>query len=382
MTKKSRKKKKRSFIGFLLVILLGITIYVFFYNNDVLEFKSKITIEVGDDIPSVNDYLYGDKKLDEQIIWDNLEIKDGTTYKTGIYTGKFNYKKEEETISLEVVDTTPPVIKGAKNVKILAYEEEPNFLKGVTASDNSKEKIKVTLEGEYDIEKAGEYTLVYKAVDSSLNETKETIIFTVKENPNVKISKTSKGNVIKNYYGITYIDDVIVVNKTYGLPSNFAPNNLKTINGYIKVVDYVKKAFNELKSDATSIGLNIYASSGYRSYINQDHIYNNYVKMDGKKEADTYSARAGHSEHQTGLAIDLNTIDSSFENTSESKWLKENCYKYGFIIRYPKGKSDITGYIYEPWHIRYVGKDLAKKLYNKGKWLTIEEYFGIDSKYE
>ena len=204
----------------------------------------------------------------------------------------------------------------------------------------------------------------------------------VKENENVKISKTSKGYTMKNYYGITYIDDVVIANKTYSLPSNFAPNNLVSINGYIKVVDYVKDAFTALTSDSTSLGLNIYASSGYRSYGDQNYIYNNYVSWDGQANADTYSARAGHSEHQTGLAIDVNTVDDSFDGTNESDWLKENCYRYGFIIRYPKGKDTITGYKYEPWHIRYVGKDLASKLYNNGDWITMEEYYGIDSKYE
>ena len=104
--------------------------------------------------------------------------------------------------------------------------------------------------------------------------------------------------------------------------------------------------------------------------------------MDGKEKADTYSARAGYSEHQTGLAIDLNSIDMTFDNTDESNWLKDNCYKYGFIIRYPNDKEDITGYMYEPWHIRYVGKNLANVLYNNGDWITLEEYYGIDSKYE
>ena len=384
MTKRSKKKnnKKTSFFLLLFVILVIIFIYIFIYKKDILQYKSTITIEVGENIPTINDYVYKDIEFEKEISWDNLKISDNTTYKTGTYTGKFIYKKEEKTVTLIVEDTTAPVIKGIKNIEILAYEKEPNFLKGVTASDNSKEKIKVTIEGEYNTEKAGEYPITYIAKDSSGNETKKSITLTVKENKNVKISKTSKGNTIKNYYGITYIDDVIVVNKTYNLPSNFAPNNLVKINGYIQVVDYVKKAFKELKSDAASLGLNIYASSGYRSYSNQKYIYNNYVKLDGKKNADTYSARAGHSEHQTGLAIDLNTINSSFEKTDESNWLKNNCYKYGFIIRYPKGKEKITGYIYEPWHIRYVGKDLAKKLYNKGNWITIEEYFGIDSKYE
>ena len=110
-------------------------------------------------------------------------------------------------------------------------------------------------------------------------------------------------------------------------------------------------------------------------------LYNNYVKDKGYYYADMCSARAGHSEHQTGLAFDLNTIDDSFTNTPEGKWVHDNCHKYGLILRYPKGKDNITGYMHESWHLRYVGIDLATKLYNDGNWITLEEYFGIDSKY-
>lgn len=380
--KSNKKKKIISIITILIIIILIIAIYILVFNKDILEYRNKITIEVGENIPTLKDFLYDNKEIEEEIVWENLESIEGKACKIGTYTGKFIYKDEEKKVTLVVEDTTPPTIEGIKNVEMKAYEDEPDLLEGITASDNSGEEIEVTIDGEYNTEKEGEYTLSYKAVDSSGNEKVETSLLIVKENENIKISKTSKGNTIKKYYGITYIDNVIIANKTYSLPSNFAPNNLVTINGYIKVVDYVKDAFNELKSDSTSIGLNIYASSGYRSYSDQNYIYNNYVSWDGQENADTYSARAGHSEHQTGLAIDVNTIDSSFEGTSESNWLKDNCYKYGFIIRYPKGKENITGYMYEPWHIRHVGKDLAAKLYNNGDWITLEEYFGIDSKYE
>lgn len=384
MKRKKKKSRKiiKKFVLLIFIILIGLYFYYLIFNQKIFEYKSKITIEVGEAIPTIKDYLYNEEKIEEEIKWKDIDSKDGKVYKPGTYIGAFTHKDEEIEVTLIVKDTTPPVIKGIKNIEMLAYNEKANMLENISASDNSGEIVKVTVEGKYNTEKPGEYTLYYTAKDSSGNIAKEKFVLTVKENKNVKISKTSKGNTIKNYYGITYIDDVIVVNKTYNLPSTFAPNNLSTLNGYIKVVDYVKDAFNKLKSDATSLGLNIYASSGYRSYSNQEYIYNRYVKADGQEKADTYSARAGHSEHQTGLAIDLNTIDSSFENTSESNWLKENCHNYGFIIRYPKGKSDITGYKYEPWHIRYVGVDLATKLYNNGNWITMEEYYGIDSKYK
>lgn len=381
--KKINKKKLLFIIALILIIIISIGIYLLISKRnvkDIFSYREEITIELGDAIPVVNDYLYKDTALDIEIKWKDIEEE--KINKPGIYYGSFIYNNEEKNISLIVKDSKPPVIEGIKDYEMLAYNKVPDFLEGITSSDNSGEEIEVIVEGEYDSEKPNTYKLYYKASDSSGNTTTKEFKLVVKENSNVKISKTSKGNIIKNYYGVTYVDDIVIVNKTYSLPSNFTPNNLVSINGYIKVVDYVNDAFVSLKSDATALGLNIYASSGYRSYNDQNYIYNNYVRMDGVEKADTYSARAGYSEHQTGLAIDLNTVNMSFDNTSESNWLKDNCYRYGFIIRYPKDKDSITGYMYEPWHIRYVGKELAKVLYNEGNWLTLEEYYGIDSKYK
>lgn len=168
---------------------------------------------------------------------------------------------------------------------------------------------------------------------------------------------------------ITYIDGILVVNKTYALPADYAPG----------VDDEAKAAFEKMQADAADEDLNIYISSGYRSYDYQAELYQRYVNKDGKAEADRYSARAGHSEHQTGLAFDLNTIDNSFAETKEGKWVLRNCYKYGFIIRYPADKEDVTGYMWEPWHIRYLGVETAKAVYDSG--LCLEEYLGITSKY-
>ena len=111
--------------------------------------------------------------------------------------------------------------------------------------------------------------------------------------------------------------------------------------------------------------------SGYRSYYTQQYLYNSYVSTYGRESADTFSARPGHSEHQTGLAFDVGSIDDYYGDTPAGIWLKENAHYYGFIIRYPKGKEHITGYKYEPWHIRYLGVDIATDIYNKG--VTLEE---------
>lgn len=203
---------------------------------------------------------------------------------------------------------------------------------------------------------------------------------------NLTNNKTRKGYTITYKDGAYYIDNVLIVNKTYKLTSSWKP-----VNPYKKVPNdgfdrnpldtEAYEAWKVMKSDASSIGLNLWAQSGYRSYDYQNDLYNGYIKRNGKKAADTFSARPGASEHQTGLAFDLNTITNSFKDTAEGKWVNKNCYLYGYILRYPEGKTNETGYIYEPWHIRYVGKELAKKLYNNGNWITMEDYFGIDSKY-
>ncbi len=178
--------------------------------------------------------------------------------------------------------------------------------------------------------------------------------------------------------GITYYDGVLIANKSYSLPSSYNPGSL---------TNDTNTAFQSLVQGAANDGISIYLSSGFRSYETQEQIYNNYVYNYGQATADTFSARPGYSEHQTGMAIDVNIIDDSFAGTPEAIWLEEHCTEYGFIIRYPKGKQDITGYKYEPWHIRYVGKDVAQAIKNHGAaigdpYITLEEYFGIDSRYQ
>ena len=165
--------------------------------------------------------------------------------------------------------------------------------------------------------------------------------------------------------GLTYINGVLLVNKEYGLPASFQP--------WLEDVCY--EWFNALSTAAAKEGLKIYLSSGYRSYSDQQTLYDNYVKEDGVEKADTNSAKAGHSEHHTGLCIDCNTVDDAFGYTAEAAWLAEHAHEYGFIIRYPLGKEDITGYQYEPWHIRYVGSEVANKMYKTGQCL--EEYLGV-----
>ena len=173
----------------------------------------------------------------------------------------------------------------------------------------------------------------------------------------------------------------LFVNKFYYLDSNYIPNNLELLdNSYAKsgiyLVKEAKEQIEKLISDAKNDGMNIRVISAYRSYSYQENLYNNYVKSDGVALADTYSARPGYSEHQTGLVVDVTrAFDNfnNFENSEEYNWMLNNAHNYGFILRYPKDKENITTYSFEAWHYRYVGVELAQKI--KASNLTFDEYY-------
>lgn len=133
------------------------------------------------------------------------------------------------------------------------------------------------------------------------------------------------------------------------------------------------EAFTKMADAARAEGLTLMNISGYRSYSLQDWLYNNYVAQDGYALADTYSSRPGYSEHQAGLATDINSVEVSFANTAEYRWLQEHAAEYGFIMRYPDGLEYITGFSYEPWHYRYVGVAAAQQIVREG--LTFDEYY-------
>ncbi|MCJ7840041.1 M15 family metallopeptidase [Lederbergia sp. NSJ-179] len=185
-------------------------------------------------------------------------------------------------------------------------------------------------------------------------------------------------------------DVTVLVNKQYKLPDQYAPDDLVYPDVRFifsekiekrKLRKVAAKALEKLFAAAEKDGIYLAGASGYRSQETQATLYNNYVKKDGKEKADRYSGRPGHSEHQTGLAIDVSgssgecAVEDCFADTAEAKWLANHAHEYGFIIRYPKGKENLTGYMYEPWHIRYVGNEIAKEIYEKD--ITLEEYYNV-----
>ncbi len=163
--------------------------------------------------------------------------------------------------------------------------------------------------------------------------------------------------------GVTTVGGVILVNREYGLPEDYGSGLLRSAySAYVKMKE--------------ASGYDMSIISGYRSYEKQQQVYKYWCSIDGEATASRYSAQPGHSEHQTGLAMDITSLKRSYADTAEGKWLAANCWKYGFIIRYPKDSESITGYIYEPWHVRYLGTSLAKMVHDSG--LTLEEFFCVD----
>ena len=383
-----KKKKKYFYLKLLLVLIVIIVILlilkfkIFTKEDYSIELIDNLNIEINSAITNLDlvksyknlEIVSTEEKIDTSTLGEktiNLVIKD----KSG--------EQHDYSFNINIVDTTIPIIEGKEEFST-TLGNKIDLLAGVNVTDNSNEDIEASIEGDYSFDKVGSYKLYYVAKDSSGNEARKEFSLEVEDanlvndepqddgQEEVIEFTTSKGfkGVTKN--GVTYIDGVLVVNKTYPLPEDYG-------NG---LTSTTTNAFYEMQAASKLENLNIYLSSGFRSYSTQDRVYNNYVARDGKQMADTYSARPGHSEHQTGLAFDVNQINDTFNDSAEAKWLANNCYKYGFILRYPQVKEDITGYKYESWHFRYVGVDLATKLYNNGDWITLEEYFGITSSYE
>ena len=178
--------------------------------------------------------------------------------------------------------------------------------------------------------------------------------------------------------------NTILVNKYNYLTEDYVPENLQTVDKKyssktLQLVDYAKEAFEELSEAASKENYTVLAMSSYRSYQYQYNLYNRYVSTDGVEAADTYSARPGYSEHQTGLAVDVYNGKedfTNFEKTKEYNWMQDNAYKFGFILRFPKDKENETGYEFESWHYRYVGLEVAK--YIKEHNISFEEYCAIN----
>ena len=326
---------------------------------------------------------YHDKKIYDQLsveFIDNvlieygseLEVKDLIVSNSGEITfiseldtlnvskQKLQVKVKEENVErifekeFEVIDTQYPIIELYKDVISVNYGKTYNFKDNIKfCYDVVDGELEFETNQEVDFNKSGSYKVQVKTVDLNNNET--LVEYTIKV--------LDKATTVTP----TFIKGILIVNKTYALPSTYGSG--------IDSVAY--QALLELQKAASAAGHDLPLLSGYRSYATQKSTYEYWCNLYGEAYAQNVSARPGHSEHQTGLAFDVASLKSSFGDTEAGKWLESNCAEYGFILRYPKNKTHITGYYYEPWHIRYVGTEHSIPIMSQN--LTLEEYLGVKS---
>lgn len=371
MTRKRKRRRKLSIkkISIFITIIVLTTVFLLNINNIKNIYLSKVT---------------GYSK-------DTIEV----FLETDTYS---QIKNHEYSKTLETILNTDYYNKKyIKEYLDIKYLENDNFLKdtnalldkGYTSKDInniydklSQESINILLDNNYIKDITNIISISYFHEDNL----ERYIKYYEKEELDAKTILTYVNIGLDNSYytNVTNIENqndiLVLVNKYNKLSNDYVPNDLETINAKYQwygrsnqLRKDARNAFEEMCEAAIKDNIYIYAGSGYRSYKSQLYLYNNYVSRDGFAAAETYSARASYSEHQTGLAMDIaNKTGFISEGDKEYNWLINNSYKYGFILRYPKNKEKITGFMYEEWHYRYVGKETAKEVYNSN--LTYDEF--------
>lgn len=375
MKKRKRKiNKKRILILILfLLIILSIGIYLivpkrYGYQKDVINvFKEDNFYE------KIKETKKYSKTLETAVIENNYKKEYFDEYLD------INYVEEDNFIN----NINKLLDLGYKNKDINTfYEKVPKSIDVITSNKYDKNIINYISLNYFKEENLDRY-IKYDFIDT--NSVYDTTI--LKEKYNYEDTVTFVNAYLdKDYYSndIPLSKDEaskldVIVNKYYKLDKDYEPEDLTVINskfasGTQKLRKEAAGKFEEMASDMLKENLKIYAGSTYRSYSYQEGLYNRYVKKDGFKEAETYSARAGYSEHQLGLAVDIVNGKWNYlsEGDKEYTWLVNNSYKYGFILRYPHESEYITGYVFEDWHFRYLGIDLATKVHESK--LTYDEY--------
>lgn len=367
MTKRRRKKRFKIKFGriiSILIIIALITTILINFNNIKIYYLSKTTkystdtinvFQEKDILSEVKENKYS-KTLEEVIQNDSFEDKYLFEYLNINYQDKENF--------IEYINSLLKL--GYKNTNInKIYELLDNDSIELLTKSEYIEDINNIITLSYFNEDALERYIKYYTKEKTSVENAVTYV-------NIGLDNKYYTNIIK----LEKEDDVTaIVNKYHSLSKSYVPKKLQNVKyGSGQLRKDAKEAFDKMCDAARKDKIYISGGSGYRSYSYQQTLYNNYVARDGFNAAETYSARAGYSEHQTGLAMDVVNERGEFISASDKEynWLINNSYKYGFILRYPKGKDKITGYMYEEWHYRYLGIDIATKVYESK--LTYDEF--------
>lgn len=376
----------------ILIILITAAFLIFINKNKITfyingkEFESySQKVEYSDNIDySTNAIKLTAKKnetdITKQIKYNKIKITKLKTYKI-----TYEVEGKQFVYEMEVVDTSAPEITGETTYTMKQDETFDQANLKLIAIDNFDKEIsdKITTEDSIDTSTPGEYTLTFKVSDSSNNtaefkcivtvEAKEQINSTNKTNNPINENNNSTQsniNIVSNPNDIT-----VMINKYNYLPDGWAPNDLVSIGGNHYLRSEAANSLNQMRQAAINSGISFNVVSSYRSQAYQTSLYNNYFAVD-PVNAPFYSAYPRTSEHELGLAIDISydySLHSDLQNSALGQWMMQHAYEYGWIMRYPYGKTDITGYVFEAWHYRYVGTSLATQLRNSG--LTMEELY-------
>ena len=371
--KRKNNKKKKVLILIIIIILILSLVYILLPKN--YGYK-KETIEI-----------FKENNLYEQIKDKKIYSK---TLEEAINQNSFNKEYFLEYLDIKYIDDKDFISNinkllnlgySSKDINAI-YNKIPDSVNIIIDSKYNKDIINIMNLSYFKIDNLKRY------LDYDIMEVKSIYdISNIKKDFNYEDVVTYvNANLDKEYYSSDNLisnDDAskidVLVNKYHKLDENYEPSDLTIIDskyasGTQKLRKEAQIKFEEMASDMAKENLKIYAGSTYRSYTYQKGLYDRYVKKDGFAAAETYSARSGYSEHQLGLAVDIvnGKWDYLSENDKEYDYLVKNSYKYGFILRYPRGSEYITGYMFEDWHFRYLGVELATKVFNSG--LTYDEY--------
>lgn len=373
--KRKRKKNNKKMILILIIVIILILSLVYILMPKNYGYNKK-AIEV-----------FKENDLYEQIKDKKIYSK---TLEEAINQNSFNKEYFLEYLDIKYIDDKDFISNinkllnlgySSKDINAI-YEKIPNSVSIISTSKYNKDIINIMNLSYFKIDNLKRYLdydiMEIKSIYDISNIKKDFNYEDVVTYVNANLDKEyySSDNLISNE-DASKID--VLVNKYHKLDENYEPSDLTIIDskyasGTQKLRKEAQIKFEEMASDMAKENLKIYAGSTYRSYTYQKGLYDRYVKKDGFAAAETYSARSGYSEHQLGLAVDIvnDKWDYLSENDKEYDYLVKNSYKYGFILRYPRGSEYVTGYMFEDWHFRYLGIELATKVFNSG--LTYDEY--------
>ena len=381
MAKHTLKNRKTVIIvACIVVVIIAVALGLFISQSKVKE--DSFTFEYGKKVEIDNSAIFGDnsdKVKDIEVDYSSLKmVKDKDYPEVGEYELPFTYRtmiKHSDKLKVVVKDTTKPEFTSfSEKIEVAKGNKDFDFKKHFEASDLSSCTLDIDTK-DVKFDKEGDYTAEVTATDAYNNKESKKFTVVVKAEEKAAIasvdneqkvsgtSQSSSNSAVKPYYK----NGILIVNKKHPVPPGFGGGVNQT----------ALAAVNRMISDMKAEGLSVDSTtSNYRSYSYQSTLYQNYVSAYGQASADTFSARPGYSEHQTGLAFDLREPGggSLLTNSKATSWVAKNAHKYGLIVRYQSGKEWITGYQAEPWHVRYVG-DIATSIYNSG--LSLEEYLGV-----